>query len=412
MKILFLSRWYPYPPDNGARQRIFHLLHGLAGAHTVDLISFTDEPINDERRKAMLNVCRRVETAAYNSFQPGRARALRGYFSRQPRSFVDTYSAEMSACIAAAIKNEHFDAVVASEIDMAPYAREVPGVVRILEELEISQYEQRVREAASRLSSLRHQLTRIKLSVYLAELMRAFDACTVVSDREREVVRRMIPGIRNLWVVPNGVDVGRAPSSQPTLREDTLIYSGALTYQANYDAVDYFLSEIYPLILKERPQVQFRVTGSLEGVDLAKLPGRPGVIFTGYLKDIVAEVASSWLSVVPLRAGGGTRLKVLESLHLGTPVVSTTKGVEGLELSPGRDLLVADTAEDFADAALSILANPHLRETLARQGRQTVREHYDWKSISQRLTEIIEDTVQARAFPDSGYGISLPVNHG
>jgi glycosyltransferase involved in cell wall biosynthesis len=173
-----------------------------------------------------------------------------------------------------------------------------------------------------------------------------------------------------------------------------LIYPGALTYHSNLDAMVYFLRESWPIIQKQRPQVRLRITGRTDGVDLARLALTDQVVMTGYLDDIRSAVAQSWICVVPLRAGGGTRLKILESLALGTPVVSTSKGAEGLNLIPGRDILVADEPADFAEAVLNVLQDPVLRETLSRNGRQAVEAKYDWRIIGQQFDDFVETAVK------------------
>jgi polysaccharide biosynthesis protein PslH len=123
------------------------------------------------------------------------------------------------------------------------------------------------------------------------------------------------------------------------------------------------------------------------------LPEIEGVIFTGYLDDVRPTIAQSWVSIVPLLAGGGTRVKILESLALNTPVVSTTKGAEGLDLVPGRDFLVADCPDDFAAAVLRLLEDVHLRNSLGRHGRQAVAAQYNWESIGQTFREFIDMTM-------------------
>jgi glycosyltransferase involved in cell wall biosynthesis len=215
---------------------------------------------------------------------------------------------------------------------------------------------------------------------------------------EQARILQVLPNYRMVKVIPNGVDVVHytADFGEPTA--DTLVYSGALSYSANFDAVDFFLREIFPLIRAERPQVKLMITGKLEGVAIGRLPStrNNGVAFTGYLDDIRPTVARSWMSIVPLRMGGGTRLKILEALALGTPVVATSKGAEGLDLVPERDLLIADRPADFAAAVLRLLQDPALRETLGRNGRQAVKARYDWQMIGQEFNDFIE-TVVAQA---------------
>jgi glycosyltransferase involved in cell wall biosynthesis len=137
------------------------------------------------------------------------------------------------------------------------------------------------------------------------------------------------------------------------------------------------------------------ITGKLDGVQVDRLPiaRNDGVVLTGYLADIRPTITQSWISVVPLRLGGGTRLKILESLALGTPVVATSKGVEGLDLVPERDILIADTPADFAASVLRLLQDASLREALSHNGRRTVETKYDWEIIGQQFNNFIETLV-------------------
>jgi len=400
LRLLFLSRWFPYPADNGSKLRVFNLLKQLSARHVVHLVSFTSEPVSAERWAAVRAVCQQVDTVLYTPFQPWSWRALRGFFDPRPRSVVDTHNLEMSALIAHACREYSFDLVLASEIDMAPYALEVPNAVRMLEELELTTIYEHFARAHSLGRRLRAGLTWWKLSRYTRYLLSNLDACTVVSEAEREHVLRSAGSRARVDVVPNGVDVAGYSGDFGAPEPDTLIYSGALTYSANFDAVDYFLREVYPRILAARPAVKFYVTGKLDGVPVERLPRQPGVVFTGYLADVRPAVARSWASVVPLRLGGGTRLKILEALALGTPVVATAKGAEGLELVPGRDYLLADNAAEMAEAVLSLLSDPDLRERLVRHGRRLVESRYDWSAVGQQLLTVLERLVPtARSIP-------------
>jgi glycosyltransferase involved in cell wall biosynthesis len=390
MHVLFLSRWYPYPPDNGSRIRVFNLLKHLAARHTVDLISFTEAPLADEQREAMQAICRRVVPVPYRPFQPRRWKALLGFFSALPRSVIDTHNAEMQRQVERVGRQDEVDVVIASEIDMAPYALAVPGVPRIFEDLELTVLYENYIKQRDLLQKARRGLGWWKISRYAAGLLRAFDGCTVVSGGERARIESILPGYQPVAEIPNGVDVAHHVGAFGAPEPDTLIYSGALTYQANFDAMDYFLREVFPLIRAEWPNAEIAITGKLSGVPMDRLPDCKGVIFTGYLDDIRPAVARSWVSVVPLREGGGTRLKVLEALALGTPVVATRKGAEGLDLVPGRDLLIADDPADFAAAVVHVLRDPALRATLSRNGREAVEGVYDWHMIGQRFCDFVE----------------------
>jgi polysaccharide biosynthesis protein PslH len=394
MKILFLSRWFPFPTDNGSKIRIYHLIRSLAYRHTVDLVSFCSEPVKPDRLQEMKSFCRTVDTVLYQPYNPGGLKALLGFFSRRPRFLIDTCHSKVHDLVAEKIQRENYDLLIASQIDMVPYAAEYPTLAKIFEEIEVSQILELKKWQKTSWSNLRYALTWWKLSAYLKSLLPLFDGITTVSDIEREKLVGVIPGFNKMKVIPNGVDLKAPMEISP--KPATLIYAGALTYQANFDAVDYFLREIFPLVQEKRPDVVFYVTGTVDGVNLNSLPQVKGVIFTGYLPSVSAKIAECWASVVPLRIGGGTRLKILESLGLGTPVITTSKGAEGLELVPERDVLIADDAESFACQVVRLLEDESLRCRLSRAGRSLVEEKYDWRIIGAEFCKYIEGVVENR----------------
>ena len=198
-----------------------------------------------------------------------------------------------------------------------------------------------------------------------------------------------MPGYEGLAIVPNGVDLEVNSGDFGAPRPDTLIYSGALTYDANFDAMAFFLRDVFPLIRARRPNVHLRITGGYQGVPIEQLPLGTGVELTGYLDNIQLAVAQSWLCVVPLRVGAGTRLKILEAMALGTPVVSTSKGAEGLEVTHGEDILIADEPEEFANGVVRLLEDRDLRARLSINGRRLVEETYSWERCSGRLERLL-----------------------
>ncbi len=393
--LLFLSRWFPYPPHNGARIRVYNLLKALAARYRVDLLSFAEEEVRPEDREALRGICRRVETVPYRAFRPGRGRALLGFLAPQPRFLVDTYQPEIVRRMRALQAQTRYALVLASEIDMLPYLRaaEAPAV---LEELEIGVFHDAWQAERRALPRLRRRLTWWKLSGYLRRALPRLHGCTVVSAVERERIRAAAPAAPPPEVVPNGVDTRAYRGDFGPPQADTLVYSGALTYRANFDAVGYFLRDIFPLVRARRPGARLLVTGKTDGVPLTRLPLGERVALTGYVEDIRPVVARAWAAIVPLRVGGGTRLKILEALALGTPVVSTSKGAEGLDLQDGEHLLIADTPREFAEAVTRLLSDAALREALGRRGQERVRRLYDWERIGAQLNAYLQRILEGR----------------
>lgn len=402
MRILFLSSWFPYPADNGSKIRIFNLIKQLSNHHEVDLLSFTSEPVDNLRLAEMRTYCHMVKVLDKPVFNPGRRRAIMAFFSRKPRSVVDTYSPNMQRLVWRAGQEQKFDLVIASQLGTAIYTHSIPGVSKLIEEVELSTlYEQYITQHQP-IKKLRHGLMWWKWVNYTNELVRESNGCTVVSEKERQKLLHISHGTKNwkdsrpIKVIPNGVDMKFYNSDYGQPEPYTLSYVGALTYNANFDAAQYFLKKIYPLIKANCPEVRFSITGKLDRVPLHRLPAAQGVSFTGYLDDIRPVLARSWVSVVPLRIGGGTRLKILESLALGTPVVSTRKGAEGLDLVDGRDILIADDPGSFAECVIRLLKNPELREKLGQNGRKAVAAHYDWNRIGSAFRDFVDVVAKRR----------------
>jgi polysaccharide biosynthesis protein PslH len=190
-------------------------------------------------------------------------------------------------------------------------------------------------------------------------------------------------------VIPNCIDFDHYLAFTELPKADRLIHTGSLAYRANYEAVVYFLEQIWPRIIAALPEVEFWITGRSAGYPLPPAAEDPRVHLTSYVDDIRPVIAGSAVSVVPLLSGGGTRLKILESLALNTAVVSTTKGAQGLDLCHGEHLLIADTPGEFAQAVLRLLQDEGLRQQLAKQGRELVQRKYNWERVLPKFYHIV-----------------------
>ena len=395
MRILFLSRWFPEPPNNGAKIRVFNLIKGLSEQHTVDLLTFYEADDSVKEAVELRKLCAGVATVPYRAFQPGSLKATLGYLSPKPRSVVDTYQEDMARAVRKAVARRKYDLVIASQIDMAIYAAGVRGPKKVLEELEITKILRKSEVSGSWLKRARGSFTWWKLANYISWLMKQYDGWTVVSEGERKAAILAAPGSAGApALVPNGVDCAAfQPEPDEDVDENALLFHGAISYRPNFEAVEYFMREIFPLIRAERPQTRLYVTGKADAALQKRLAGLEGVTFTGYLQDIRPVLAACAVSVVPLLTGGGTRLKILEALAAGKAVVSTMAGAEGLEVKDGRDLLIADRPADFAQATLRLLNDADLRARLGRQGRTAVSARYDWRLINVKFNQYLEGIV-------------------
>ena len=398
MKILFLSTWFPYPLDTGSRIRVHHLLRALGRSHQVTLVAMHSAEGSKDRSFSILESDHiEIYPVPIDAYRYVSAPQVLKFASPIPVAFWP--SRLMRQTVAKVAGLGQWDAVVAFQSPAALYAPQLPGVPRILDvdtSLSYQMYERHISHDRP-VAQLRTWVSWQKAHQYETRLFRSFQLCTVVSPAEVDYITGMVStSSGHVEIVPNGVDCqyNRLGLVQPV--PNTLVFNGTLTYSANYDAMQYFLAEIYPLLQQQEPDVSLTITGSTSGVDLVGLRLDEGVHLSGYVDDVRPLVAGARVCVVPLRQGGGTRLKILEAMALGTPVVATSKGAEGLDIVDGEHILLADDSVEFADRTLQLLRDPVLRQRLATNARRLVEQHYDWAPISQRFVDLVEDVVEGR----------------
>jgi glycosyltransferase involved in cell wall biosynthesis len=403
VKILFLSSWFPYPPINGAKIRIFNLVRELSTKHEISLFSFARTFTMEQAQKnipVLMQYCQTVNVLPARLYKPDKISALLGLVSRKPRSVIQTYSREMKHLVKESLELESYDVLVASEVNM-PYlvsqlASEIVGIPKILDAIEISLAKDAYKNAGTVGQRVRNGLTWLKLKGFTRSVLQKVDACTVPSEQEKQNVLEILPEYPNVKVIPHSLDLAQYTSSFGEPRPESLVYTGSFTYFANFDAVKFFLKEIYPEIKLFAPNTRLQIIGSAGDAQLEKLLIDDSVTFTGLLHDVRPDIARSWLTIVPLRIGAGTRLKIIESLALGTPVVSTSKGAEGLDLTHGKNLLIADTPSEFANAVISVLHNRDLRDSLSREGRKLVADKYSSSTMGVKFNSLLERVVYSK----------------
>lgn len=398
MKVLFLSTWFPYPPDNGSKLRVYHLLRALGQAHAVSLLSFAFATAAPAAPGPLAQWCKRVDVMEIDPFAANQAGALRTFLSPSPMAARAVPA--MQQLVTQALADQQFDTVIASTVITAGYALQAPpAAARVLEEHNsLTRWmHERFAGQTRPVQKLRCWASWQKTRRYEARLFKQFDLVTMVSAQDQAVCCADLPGYRGrVEVVPNGVDCthNRPGLAQP--RPASLVFNGSLTYSANYDAMQWFLADVYPRIRAEVPEVTLAITGSTASVDLAGLALDNSVTLTGFVDDVRIPVAEAAVAIAPIRQGGGTRLKILEAMALGTPVVATTKGAEGLDVVDGGHLLLADTSQAFVRATLALLANAETRLRLAENARRLVESTYDWTGIGHRFVGLVEQAVLER----------------
>jgi polysaccharide biosynthesis protein PslH len=392
MKILFLSRWFPYPPNNGSKLRIYHLLRGLSQHHEVSLISFCDDPQVNPSAYGSGSTCKEISIIPWKPYSPNSWRARLGYLHVWPRSFIDTFSPRMAEAIKDALSSNDFNLVIASQIGTATYARFFEFTPALFEEIELGVFYDNFSHANTSVDRMRNWLTWQKHRRFMTNLMPAFQACTVVSEQERRLLHTEIIDRDQIKieVIPNCINLSEYSGSSNTIVPDSLIFTGSFTYSANYEAMFWFVEKVFPIVREKVPSVKTIITGDSGG---RRLPPVDNVHSTGFVPDIRPWISSAAVSLAPILTGGGTRLKILEAMALRTPVVSTTKGAEGLDVQHGVHLLIADTPDRYADAILQLLQNPGLYQRIGDNAYNLVKGKYDWAVVMPQFLDLVESLV-------------------
>lgn len=377
------------------RIRLYHLLRALSKQNEIHLLSFVrtgDQPSSATLR----DLCATIRTVPWREFRPTRIKALGGFISPMPRSLVDTYNVEMAQRVCQS--NETFDVVIASTIDVARYALDARAPVRVLEEHNFTTrwMWDEYRAEQNPLVRARRWLSFLKYRRYEKWLFDQFNACTMVSDLDAAWVHAWFDYAKPLRVIPNGVELEYYALNQVDPQPNRLVFNGSLTYAANLDAMRFFVNQIWPAVKSSVPEVTLSITGSTQGLTPAQLPRGDGITLTGYLNDLRPTVGRAWACVVPLRTGGGTRLKILEAMALGAPVISTSKGAEGLAVTHGENILIVDDPKEFAEQTVRLLRDPQLRARLVSQARQLVQSRYDWQAIGADYGAFVQGLVNAQ----------------
>jgi glycosyltransferase involved in cell wall biosynthesis len=393
LNVLFLSTWFPYPPDNGARIRAHYLLRALAAKHDVTVVAFRPEGGQPPEQIARSYGDRvQVHAVPVSPFRYVTLPPAVRFASPLPLAFVPCRT--MRAAVARIVAGRRWDATVAIQTPVAQYALQAGQIPRVLDVDTAFSYQMRERfevQGHSAAARIHYWIGWQKVHRYETRMFRKFGVCTVAGAHEMPYVSNLVkPGPTAVTLIPNGVDCQHNRTGLAPTEPARLVFNGALTYGANFDAMRFFLAEVYPAIRAQSRDVSLTITGRTDGVPLADLRLDDSVRLSGYVDDIRPVIAGAEVCVVPLRQGGGTRLKILEAMALGTPVVATAKGAEGLDVTPGRDILIADEPADLAACVVRLLGDAELRQRLAGNARRLVAEHHDWQQIGQRFVELVE----------------------
>ncbi|MFZ1060704.1 MAG: TIGR03087 family PEP-CTERM/XrtA system glycosyltransferase, partial [Candidatus Rokuibacteriota bacterium] len=235
----------------------------------------------------------------------------------------------------------------------------------------------------------------MRLRSYEAEVARSARLCVLATAAEEALLKSFAPWA-NTAVIPNGIDLDHFTPVASAVADPTLIFTGAMDYLPNIDAVHYFCSDIYPVVRREVPEVRFLIVGLNPPASVLRLGRLPGVVVTGTVPDVRPFYAQASVCVAPLRIARGVQTKILQGMAMGLPVITTSRGCQGIEARPGQDLLVEDDPIVFATRLVELLRNPTLRCGLGRRARAFVEAHHPWESSLARLEALLRSTAASQ----------------
>ena len=408
MRILIVDQLVPYPPTDGGRLRVFSLLRHISPDHEVSLITLHGPSNGEDGAEAYLgNLCTHVEFVGrrtYSSKREFRLRQLQGALKQEPMRYFTIFSDDMADRIRTLTENECFDVVDINRPYMAPYVDAISPNSRCRKFLTLHDdpyvvYRRMMLAERNRRAKLRFFfMDLLFLKQAMRKYARRFDKFIMVSEGDRDTFKQYGADL-DIAVVPNGVDTKGYLRLTDQPATPTLLFVGKMNYPPNVDGALFFCQEVFPQIKQSIPDANLMIVGR-EPTSSVQALASDAVTVTGYVESVIPYYQESLVTVVPLRAGGGTRLKIMEAMALGRPVVSTKLGCEGLAVTHGENILIADNADDFAAQTIRLLNDGRLRQRLIANGRRLVETLYDWRAITQQLLQVYSGTEsQPKAAP-------------
>ena len=391
MKVLWVKTDFLHPTTRGGQIRTLEMLRELHKRHEVHYMAF-DDPLNPEGLK------RSCEYASYSYPVPHKIvpksspaftlKLLEGLVSPIPVAGARYRSTAMRDTIAKVVAAHDFDAKVCDFLFPSINIPDLRSWTLFQHNVESVIWERHAQSGRTAAHRAYFALQAKRMAQWERSVCRSAAQVIAVSNTDEQLMRSRF-GIEQVSSVPTGVDVEyfERPESYSVLYD--LVFVGSMDWMPNIDGMRWFLAQVFPLIRKEKPDCRLAIVGRNPSQALLEAAKDPAITVTGTVPDVRPFLWQSALSVVPLRVGGGTRLKIFEAMAAGTPVVSTTIGAEGLPVRHGETIQIADTAEQFAADCLRLLAHSQDRRKMAQQAAQLVIQNYSWEQVTKGFERLI-----------------------
>lgn len=401
MRILWVKADKLLPVENGGNIRSYHVLRHLSSRHQLVFYSYyggdPDPAYENELQRQLPGS---VAVCTGKRELSGIARLLdfaKHWGERQPYAISRFASARIREQLASWYREQRFDVAVCDFLDAAVNFPERLGIPSVLfqHNVESEIWRRHAVTANNPLMKSMYGREFRKMLDYEQDEVRRFQHVIAVSESDRNLMARWTDATR-ITVVPTGVDLSAYKPAEPDRSaRPTLVFVGAMDWEPNVDGVDCFCGEIWPAVKAEVPDARFRIVGRNPGRRVQKWASA-SIEVTGRVPSIVEHLRESAVVVVPLRIGGGTRLKIYEAMATGKAVVSTTIGAEGLDVRHGKDIMLADDPRSFAQAIIMLLRDRELRRRYEKAAAETAAR-YDWPAIGERFDEVLRLVANAKA---------------
>jgi polysaccharide biosynthesis protein PslH len=389
VRILFLSPRQCWPALSGAKLREYHLARALSGWAELTYVYFADagdQPLTRNDLPFVAHIVAVPKPPAYSSWK-----LVRGVAGRWPLSVLNYMSPQMTDALARL--DTPYDLVHLDSIHMLRY-EETLGRPRVIYNWHNIESEAMRRYAEITPSTLRRayaNLTAGKLEGLEREILSSAFGHIVCSEREREQLHRIAPAAR-IQVIENGVDCANFAGLNRDLRRNRIVFVGKMDYPANIEAIVRFAHTVWPVVRSQMKDLTLSIVGSCPTATVESLANLPGIEVTGTVPDVRPYYRDALAAVVPLRTGGGTRLKILEAMAAGVPVISSTLGAEGLAVTPDNNILISDPddPQSWVRNLTKLAQSEELRTQITARALQLVQSRYDWSTLGQSLVDTYE----------------------
>ena len=392
LRVLYVLPQLPYPPDRGGKIVQYYLIRHILERHSVRVAALVHHESDEEHAESFRKICPHLYTfpAAGRWSVPRLAKAV---FSSKPYKAHRFYSPEMAAFVQDCVRDGSVDVIHCQNFYTAQYVTGQEPCGRVLykenfESLLLKRFVEESGHPALLRLAARSQVSRTQR--YEVEVCSRFDRVLMISDADRERFAQYSPPAP-LDVLPPGVDLEHlTPSTEPPIA-GRVVFTGSMDYFPNVDAVRFFCEEVWPGVRREVPGAEFYIVGQRPEEAVQQWQGKDGITVTGRVEDVRPYLAEASVYVVPLRAGGGVRLKILEAMAMGKATVSTSVGAEGLGVRAGENIVLADNAEAMTREVVALLKSSEKRQALEWQARRFAEKHGGWDRVGSRLEEIYRE---------------------